>query len=273
MRLLLTLSLVVFCQSPWAYESLDTPEQASYFLAAMDYDQKPELQEKLLEKSKRRKSRNEITKKRRKARSSTARRKGKRAAKPLVIKPTSPQKKQSIKRILSRLNERKFLSRNQMGVELGGKALTYSLFYERMVGSQAALGIGYGYQELNINPLFGKVKVSVTTLPLYAQYYFQRYSHRLSTLGGVTMLQVDAGYTAKIPSDMVQTEDQQANQSINNALPSELQVGAGATIPVAMTGVGYEYRTMSGFIFRTNIYGFLYPIVKPHFGLSFGGHF
>ena len=76
---------------------------------------------------------------------------------------------------------------NSLGVEVLGRGLMYSVFYDRVATDDLVAGIGWGGVSLQT---VGGVSVNATvgTVPVYANYYFTRDGNSLFATGGVTIL-------------------------------------------------------------------------------------
>jgi hypothetical protein len=108
---------------------------------------------------------------------------------------------------------------NDFGFEFLGKALGYSLSYQRMVTSY--LGLQAGLSAL------GEDEDTIVFLPFGGQFYFISKNGSPLLTGGIVVL------TGDIDTDLVLIE----------------------STTYGYAGLGFEYRTERGFLFRGTIYG------------------
>ena len=138
---------------------------------------------------------------------------------------------------------------NDISIELGGRALLYSLNYGRTLSENLSLGIGYGGVATN-NPDGTPSTATSALIPAYLSLYLaQDMSSPFITLGGnlVTNSGVLIGQ----------------NTSVGG-----LKFAAS---PIILTfGLGYEYRGYNGLMIRLTAYGLYSSAFFPWAGLSFG---
>ncbi len=130
-----------------------------------------------------------------------------------------------------------------VGVEVLGKGLVYSVFFDRAMGDSTAAGLGFGTagtQEGNTAFLF----------PAYFTYYFEKEEGSVFATAGLTLV-LNAGTVggnyAKLGSFV---------------LPSSLMLPT--------VGVGFEDRGDAGFLFRATAYSMYGGNLSFWAGFSFG---
>ena len=145
---------------------------------------------------------------------------------------------------------------NFLGMELAGRGIAYSLNYDRAVNSKISLGGGLTYYQANI---IG-IRVDLALVPLYANYYFTSgATHRAFLTGGATILYA------------------KAEMSLDNLSSSGDLIGSHAkaegTGVYPNAGIGYEFRSRSGFTARVTAYGqYIYELL-PWGGVTAGINF
>jgi len=136
---------------------------------------------------------------------------------------------------------------NGLSVEILGRAALYSLQYDRMLEENIAIGIGFETISLSAGTgAASTASVSMTLIPIYANYYFSEAANHFYVTGGTNFI----SGTGTIGS-----------------------VTVGATgLGLHSIGVGYEHR--GGFLFR------IAPMVliagstiSPTLGISLGAAF
>jgi hypothetical protein len=167
-----------------------------------------------------------------------------------------PQQKEDADRSPTSVNyvEREWqpasLSRpNALSLEAAGRGLLYSVNYDRSIGENASIGAGFGYLD------FSGVDVStkVMFVPAYLNVYLASNHHRPFLTGGVTIIHIDGQVGGTVLEDKFE---------------------ASATTAMPMFGLGYEYRSDFGFLFRVSPYVMVTPLVViPWAGVSLGATF
>jgi hypothetical protein len=164
-----------------------------------------------------------------------------------------------------RLEKKTALAKNAFGVEMLGRGLGYSFQYDRSLTPEFGFGAGLSYIQLGLEPGVGKAGTSIYTVPIYGNYYPVGRVHRALLTAGVTILQASGGFEASL-SELVGPLSTEAGDA-----DVSLDFGAQATIPTFNFGAGYEFRSQSGLLFRTQGYGIvLLDKVFPWLGVSFG---
>ena len=138
---------------------------------------------------------------------------------------------------------------NAVGVEILGRSLLYSVFYDRVMNDDMAAGFGIG----SVSTQFaggGDAGVSATMVPAYLNYYFTRTGNSLYATGGVSLITNASSVTGLKSST--------GGYSFNN---NSVEPNFGA---------GFESRGDSGFLFRVAGYGLIGAKVIPWMGFSFG---
>ncbi len=137
--------------------------------------------------------------------------------------------------------------------ELGGRGIIYSANLDYSVAKPLSLGIGISHISIS--------DFSLTALPVYANLYPVGQSHRLLVTVGATLGILHMA--GRAPQDRTDSFDFFESSS------SEARTGFGI-LPVF--GAGYEYRSMSGFVFRAVPYLFIGGTgeLQATGGLSFG---
>jgi hypothetical protein len=113
---------------------------------------------------------------------------------------------------------------NAISLEMFGRALFYSLNYDRAVSEHISVGIGASYWETE--DWWHDYIADVTVVPVYGNYYFSRRPHRGFLSAGVDWVTVtQSGYNH--------------STFANNGF-------------AAVIGGGYEYLDSSGFLIRVS---------------------
>lgn len=167
--------------------------------------------------------------------------------------------------------------RHALSVEALGKGGLYSLNYDYLASSKSAIGFGFSYQSIRAQPTVSDAQVELVTLPIYANFYFPFQDHRPFLSTAVTFLKAHA--TANVDLSSVFSgvqityaatpEDHQQQLTIDKADLS-MDNSLDLLLAIPSLGVGYEYRTSEGAIFRVQALGFIYDKLSPWAGLSFG---
>jgi hypothetical protein len=120
------------------------------------------------------------------------------------------------------INSRK----NSASLEIFGRALLYSLNFDRAISDHVTLGLGISSWDASAH--WANYSAAITVLPFYANYYFSDSQSR--------------GFIS-LGADLIK-----ASQSGPN---NETFENSGAA---AVLGGGYEYRDLSGFLIRLGAY-------------------
>jgi hypothetical protein len=141
---------------------------------------------------------------------------------------------------------------NAIHAEVGGRALLYSLSFDRVLSDDLLVGIGVG--SVTMNDRFGGTSgLSATLVPVYLNYYFMREAGSLFATAGASLV---------------------TNSSLVSGLTSSaggLQLSSSPLLPTL--GLGYEYRSDPGFLVRLAGYLILGQNSVPWIGVSIGYSF
>jgi hypothetical protein len=138
---------------------------------------------------------------------------------------------------------------NALSLEAAGRGFLYSLNYDRSIGTFASIGAGFGYLDFSAID----VSTSVLFVPLYANLYLFENQHRPFVTAGMTFIRISGSVGGTILEDKFE---------------------ASATAAVPMAGLGYEFRSGAGFLFRLSPYVMITPLaVIPWAGMSLGATF
>ncbi len=145
---------------------------------------------------------------------------------------------------------------NFIGMELAGRGIAYSLNYDRALNSKFSIGAGLTYYQMNI---LG-IGVDLGLVPLYGNYYFTSgQTHRAFLTAGATILYVKAEWP------------------LNSLTPNNELIGsysqAEGTGVYPNAGIGYEFRSKSGFTVRASAYAQYFYELKPWGGVTAGVNF
>ena len=135
---------------------------------------------------------------------------------------------------------------NAVSLELFGRANSYSLDYDHSFSERFALGAGFSYGNMSRHR-FHSSTASLTVIPVYGNYYFESGINRGFVTAGADILS--------------------ASQTLNGAQTFRSSGGA------AVFGGGYEYRGVSGFLFRGASYVIVGRSTEMTIGLSVGATF
>jgi hypothetical protein len=144
---------------------------------------------------------------------------------------------------------------NAVSFELAGRGIGYGVNYDRSINDAVALGVGFATYSLGVPSTIRNVSydLTVTYIPLYANFYFQPNRHRGFLSAGATLTHVKG----KVNSNYTEIN------GINAARSGFL----------GTLGGGYEFRASSGFLFRASLYKFLGPSLPLWPGITLGGTF
>lgn len=163
--------------------------------------------------------------------------------------------------------------KNVVQVEALGRSFLYGLGYERMLNPEVSLGIGFSYTSLATQLGFGDTTFQLMSVPLYVNYYLNPGRHNFVLGGGVNIFSFQARAKA---SDAIQNAaDAAAEENNLDTLNwGDLELSGSAVIPIPQAGMGYEFRSRSGFMTRLNIYGmYALGVFVPWAGISVGAAF
>ncbi len=132
---------------------------------------------------------------------------------------------------------------NAFGVELLGRGLVYSVFYDRVMSDVTAAGFGIG----SVSTSQGN---STFVIPAYFNYYLAKNESSVFLTGGASIIT----NTAQVGGDTTTVGSLK--------FPS--------TFVVPQAGVGFEDRSDAGFLFRVTGYAMLGSSVTFWAGFSFG---
>ena len=138
-----------------------------------------------------------------------------------------------------------------VGVEALGRGLTFSAQYDRVISEDLAAGAGFGRTTVDLGG--GISGPTVTTIPFYVNWYFNRDQGSLFATAGGTIV-----------SDSSAIQGLQAKFSDVRFSDSPL---------LGTFGVGYENRGENGFLFRVNVYGIAGETLVPWVGFTLGHSF
>lgn len=140
---------------------------------------------------------------------------------------------------------------NVISLEFFGRNITYSLNYDRALGPDWAIGLGWG--RVGLRELDGTDNgEAATLLPLYGNFYILRDSDTPFITASATFLLTGAAPSKKTNSPTLEFPE-------NSLLTS--------------VGVGYESRSHIGFIFRVTGYVIGGKTLLPWIGASAGWTF
>jgi hypothetical protein len=135
---------------------------------------------------------------------------------------------------------------NAFSGEALGRAGTFSFAYDRAMDEDLAAGIGFGW--VSTQTQVGSVSAnSVSSIPVYVNYYFTREQGSLFGTAGATIL----------TSTTTGLESSTGSINLNSSV-------------LATFGLGYENRGDSGFLFRIAAYGLLGKELNPWGGFTLG---
>lgn len=150
--------------------------------------------------------------------------------------------------------------KNAIGIELLGRGIAYSLNYDRLINAKVSLGVGFSYYQIH----FAELEFNIAFLPAYLNYYFVGYNnHRGFITAGATLVYARAEYA---------TESWRSNITDDNTVYYSYAKSDGAIIYPSV-GVGYEFRTRSGFLARVAAYGQYVTQFYPWAGVTLGANF
>lgn len=133
-----------------------------------------------------------------------------------------------------------------LGVEVLGRGLLYSIYFDHVLSDELAAGFGFGTATLNGGG-------NAILLPVYASYYFMREQGSIFVTAGAAVA-TNAGDAAGKASTV-----------------GALTFSSSPVVP--NFGIGYENRAESGFLFRFTAYGMIAQQFSPWAGFSFGYSF
>jgi hypothetical protein len=135
--------------------------------------------------------------------------------------------------------------RNVISFEALGRAMFYSLNYDRALSPFVSVGLGVSY--LGLKSTDEGQPRSMVIVPVYSNIYFSKSATRLFVTGGV---------------DLVHISGEISESS-----------GLERTNVAPIGGLGFEYRHDNGFVFRLTPYIALAPNPSAWVGASLGASF
>lgn len=132
------------------------------------------------------------------------------------------------------------------GLELLGRGIGYTIFFDRVLDDDLVAGIGYGTASVS-----GQA-TSARLIPAYFNYYLARQQGSLYVTAGATMV-------------MNSGDVQGGSTSIGG-----ITINSGV---LPTFGVGYENRSDAGYLFRVAGYGMIAESFSPWAGFSLGYSF
>lgn len=133
-----------------------------------------------------------------------------------------------------------------IGLEVLGRGIAYSIFFDRVVSDDLVAGIGYGSASMDV------LSDSAKFVPAYFNYYLARDQASLFITGGATIV--------------TNADDVKGDKTNIGGLEIEDSI-------IPTFGLGYENRSDAGFMFRGGVYGLVGGNVKPWAGLTLGYSF
>lgn len=151
------------------------------------------------------------------------------------------------------------LGKNALTAEGAGRAGYYSVNYDRMTGSHVALGLGFSYMSTRMEDE-RTTQLNFAMAPIYANFYFLPDEHRPFFTIGATVLHISG--------------DIEKNGEVEKTIQEKLGDGFTGIGAVPHAGIGYEFRSGTGFLGRLAVYGgYIHNQVIPWGGLSLGTAF
>lgn len=160
--------------------------------------------------------------------------------------------------------------KNIIQIEALGRGFLYGIGYERMLGMDVSIGASFSYAMVSFNPGVANSKLQVMSLPMYVTYYLNPGRHNFLMTGGINLLAFDA--RAGLNDSFKDSAAEYASESETDTITlPDLELSGSGVLPIPQAGVGYEYRSHSGFMTRANLYG-MYAIGQfiPWAGVSIG---
>lgn len=140
---------------------------------------------------------------------------------------------------------------NAAVLEVGGRGIFYSLGFDRVLNDHLAAGIGLGFIPTELPD--HSAGSTVTEIPVYVNFYFSEAAGSLFLTAGATLI---------------------PNYSTVNGLSTSLGGLTYSSNPLQVTGgLGYEYRSDTGFLFRITGYAIYAKSWIPWGGFSLGYSF
>lgn len=130
--------------------------------------------------------------------------------------------------------------KSAISMELLGRAGFYSFNYDYLI--QSDLAIGAGFSAFSI--ISGESNVSTRILPIYANYYFNEGKSRFFSTAGADLI-------------LVSGQAPEGNQIRGSGL-------------AGTAGLGYEYKSAEGFLFRAAPYLMLGQMRGAWLGITLG---
>lgn len=137
-----------------------------------------------------------------------------------------------------------------IGVEALGRASSYSIFFERSLRDDLAVGVGFGTAAVKDTTTNADRNSNAVIIPMYVNYYFMKQAGSPFLTGGLNLFPNSSSLknsTAKL---------------------SDFELPDAVIYPVL--GAGYEYRTDTQFLVRVTGYLLLGSSVQPWVGMAVG---
>ncbi|MFP5520469.1 MAG: hypothetical protein ACLGGX_11240 [Bdellovibrionia bacterium] len=175
------------------------------------------------------------------------------------------------------LASRKTQARNYLTFDLGGRGGIYSLNIERRFSKQATLGIGFSHYSLELNPTIAKTDVSLSILPLYANFYFNnsQVNYFISSGASIVFLEANADVNlndalGELKINLMSSNNENLSVSTNSEISS--QNSTRIVMPLPNLGFGVEYRS-GGALLRLAAHSFYTDRFYHWAGFSIGAGF
>ncbi|MES2962505.1 MAG: hypothetical protein V4760_01355 [Bdellovibrionota bacterium] len=162
------------------------------------------------------------------------------------------------------------LTKNNLSIEMLGRGGLYSLDYDRQLGRDVSMGLGFSNASLRMNAdAYAAVNATLITVPIYGNFYFNDHrKHRFLGTGGVTI--VSAKAEASVGVELAPEAKEVALSFVNDL---DLSTNASVVLPMPVGGAGYEYKSTGGFLARASVYVVYVGSIQPWAGLALGSHF
>lgn len=172
---------------------------------------------------------------------------------------------------------RKTQPRNYINLEIGGRGGIYSLGFERRFSAQTTLGVGLSHYSLELNPTIAKTDVSITIIPLYANFYFGRNKLNYFVTSGASLVFLESNANislndalGELTFNFASGESDAVSLTTNSELVSNNSTRI--VVPLPSIGFGLEYRA-SGALMRISSHSFYTDRFYHWAGFTIGGGF
>lgn len=157
--------------------------------------------------------------------------------------------------------------KNILQVEMFGRSLVYGLNYERIFNREVTAGIGFSYLSAQLQPGVLNSSLELMSAPVYVNYYAYTGPHNIVISGGINIfiIRAKAGLSDTAKQAVSDSSDQPNADSF-----LDMEYSSSATFPLPQASIGYEFRSRSGFMTRTNLYATYAGQVLPWLGISAG---